>query len=556
MAEVIRMPLLSDTMTEGVIAEWLKKVGDTVKSGDILAEVETDKATMELENYADGTLLYVAADKGQAVEVNGVLAVVGKPGEDYQSLLDGGSANGSAPAEEKTEAPAAEPAPAAPAAPVKSESKAVDLSSIKATAVRMPLLSDTMTEGVIANWVKNVGDKIKNGDILAEVETDKATMELENYEDGTLLYVGVEAGQAAKVNQIIAIVGEEGANYQAILDAENGTAPAAEETKAEAPAEDSKEQAADATQSSDAEGRIKASPLAKSIAKDKGINLSDVTGSGENGRIVKKDLDTFTPAAKEASAPAAAAPAAAPAQPAAQPQKPVAVPEPAGEYEDLPVSSMRKTIARRLSESLYTAPHFYLTMEITMDKAIKLRSQLNEISPAKISFNDFTIKAAALALREHPAVNSSWLGDKIRRYKYINIGVAVAVEDGLVVPVIRNSDQKTLSTISTEVKDYAGKAKNKKLQPKDMEGSTFSISNLGMFGVEEFNPIINSPDSCILAVGGIKKTVAVNDAGEFYATNIMKVTLACDHRSVDGATGAAFLQTFKQLLEDPMRMLV
>ncbi|WP_420154575.1 pyruvate dehydrogenase complex dihydrolipoamide acetyltransferase [Siphonobacter sp.] len=555
MAEVIRMPLLSDTMTEGVIAEWLKKVGDTVKSGDILAEVETDKATMELENYADGTLLYVAADKGQAVEVNGVLAVVGKPGEDYQSLLDGGSANGSAPAEEKTEAPAAEPAPAAPVAPEKSESKAVDLSSIKATAVRMPLLSDTMTEGVIANWVKNVGDKIKNGDILAEVETDKATMELENYEDGTLLYVGVEAGQAAKVNQIIAIVGEEGANYQAILDAENGTAPAAEETKAEAPAEDSKEQAADATQSSDAEGRIKASPLAKSIAKDKGINLSDVTGSGENGRIVKKDLDTFTPAAKEASAPAAAAPAA-PAQPAAQPQKPVAVPEPAGEYEDLPVSSMRKTIARRLSESLYTAPHFYLTMEITMDKAIKLRSQLNEISPAKISFNDFTIKAAALALREHPAVNASWLGDKIRRYKYINIGVAVAVEDGLVVPVIRNSDQKTLSTISTEVKDYAGKAKNKKLQPKDMEGSTFSISNLGMFGVEEFNPIINSPDSCILAVGGIKKTVAVNDAGEFYATNIMKVTLACDHRSVDGATGAAFLQTFKQLLEDPMRMLV
>ena len=546
MAEVIRMPLLSDTMTEGVIAEWLKKVGDTVKSGDILAEVETDKATMELENYADGTLLYVAAEKGQAIAVNGVLAVVGQPGEDYQALLNGGAAPKAEAAPEVKE----EKAPEAPAAPAPAAAKpAVDLSTVKATAIRMPLLSDTMTEGVIANWVKKVGDKVKNGDILAEVETDKATMELENYEDGTLLYICVEAGAAAKVNQIIAIVGEEGANFQAILDAENGVAaPAAAEpaaAPAAAPAASGNGQAI-----ADADGRVKASPLAKSIAKDKGINLSDVTGSGENGRIVKRDLDSFTP--KPVAAPAASAPAAAPAPVAA----PVAVPAPAGEFEDLPVSQMRKTIARRLAESLYTAPHFYLTMEITMDKAIQLRTQLNEVASAKISFNDFTIKAAALALKQHPAVNASWLGDKIRRYHYINIGVAVAVEDGLVVPVVRNADQKTLSTISTEVKDYAGKAKNKKLQPKDMEGSTFSISNLGMFGIEEFNPIINSPDSCILAVGGIKKTVAVNDAGEFYATNIMKVTLACDHRSVDGATGAAFLQTFKQLLEDPMRMLV
>ncbi|MDR6195483.1 pyruvate dehydrogenase complex dihydrolipoamide acetyltransferase [Siphonobacter sp. SORGH_AS_0500] len=558
MAEVIRMPLLSDTMTEGVIAEWLKKVGDTVKSGDILAEVETDKATMELENYADGTLLYVAADKGQAIEVNGVLAVVGKPGEDYQSLLDGegGSSNGAA-AETKAEpAPAEQPKTTEEPKKAEAPKAAVDLSSIKATAVRMPLLSDTMTEGVIANWVVNVGDKVKSGDILAEVETDKATMELENYDDGVLLYIGVEAGKAAQVNQIIAIVGEEGANFQAILDAENGTSSAPAEAKEEAPAASVNGSSAEASQSSDAEGRIKASPLAKSIAKDKGINLSDVTGSGENGRIVKKDLDTFTPAAKEAPSPAAAAtPAAKPAAAAPAP-KPAAVPEPVGEYEDLPVTSMRKTIARRLSESLYTAPHFYLTMEITMDNAMKFRGQVNEVSPAKISFNDFAIKAAALALKQHPAVNASWLGDKIRRYKYINIGVAVAVEDGLVVPVVRNADQKTLSTISTEVKDYAGKAKSKKLQPKEMEGSTFSISNLGMFGVEEFNPIINSPDSCILAVGGIKKTVGVNDAGEFFVTNIMKVTLACDHRAVDGATGAAFLQTFKQLIEDPMRMLV
>ncbi|MFT4033810.1 MAG: pyruvate dehydrogenase complex dihydrolipoamide acetyltransferase [Siphonobacter sp.] len=543
MAEVIRMPLLSDTMTEGVIAEWLKKVGDKVKSGDILAEVETDKATMELENYADGTLLYVAADKGQAIAVNGILAVVGEPGEDYKGLLDG-----NAPAEATPQAESPAPEKSAPVEAAPQSSKAVDLSSIKAAAIRMPLLSDTMTEGVIASWQKKVGDKVKNGDILAEVETDKATMELENYEDGTLLYIGVDAGSAAKVNQIIAIVGEEGANYQAILDAENGGDPtaAAQEVPA-TPATNG--QAVESTQPADA--RVKASPLAKSIAKDKGINLSDVTGSGENGRIVKRDLDNFKSASAEAPKPAAASVA----QPTATPA-PAVVPAPAGEYEDIPVSQMRKTIARRLAESLYTAPHFYLTMEITMDKAIKLRSQLNEVSPAKISFNDFTIKAAALALKQHPAVNASWLGDKIRRYKYINVGVAVAIEDGLVVPVIRDADQKTLSTITTEVKDFAGKAKNKKIQPKDMEGSTFSVSNLGMFGVEEFNPIINSPDSCILAVGGIKKTVAVNDEGEFYATNIMKVTLACDHRAVDGATGAAFLQTFKQLMEDPMRMLV
>lgn len=589
MAEVIRMPLLSDTMTEGVIAEWLKKEGDTVKSGDILAEVETDKATMELENYADGTLLHVAVKKGEAVPVNGLLAVVGKPGEDIGPLLDGdapASETASTPSQPKPETtaeaavPAAEnpdvavktadvapeaPGPAggsAPAAP------RADLSTIKATAVRMPLLSDTMTEGVIASWQKKVGDKVKSGDTLAEVETDKATMELENYEDGTLLYVGVEAGKAAKVNDIIAIVGQEGANFQALLDAENGggtpAAPAIEtvtpETESTAsPNPTAAPQAAAAPQTAEkpvdgaaANSRIKASPLARTIAKDKGIDLTSVTGSGENGRIVKRDLDEAAAAPQPAAAqattrPAETAPAAAPAPTPAAAQ---------GDYEDIPVSQMRKTIARRLSESLYTAPHFFLTVEINMDKVMELRGQLNEASPVKLSFNDFVLKAAAVSLKQHPAVNAGWLGDKIRRYGYVNIGVAVAVEDGLLVPVVRNADQKSLSAIAAEVKDYAGRAKDKKLQPKDWEGSTFSISNLGMFGIEEFTAIINPPDACILAVGGIKQIVGVRPDGSFYPTNVMKVTLSCDHRAVDGATGAAFLQTFKQLLEAPMRILV
>ncbi|TDE16361.1 pyruvate dehydrogenase complex dihydrolipoamide acetyltransferase [Dyadobacter psychrotolerans] len=561
MAEVIRMPKMSDTMEEGVIAEWHKKVGDKIKSGEIIAEVETDKATMDLESYYDGTLLYIGVQKGDAVPIDGIMAVVGNEGEDYKSLLEGGSENGApkdaapAPAkeEEKPAAPAIEtatpekPAAAAPA-PAKSTEK------INAAIVRMPKMSDTMEEGTLVSWQKKVGDKVKSGDILAEVETDKATMELEAYEDGTLLYVGIKEGEAVPVDGIIAVIGEEGANVEALLARENGeaepeSAPAAEGAAKEAPAAEEK-----SVSVADSGDRIKASPLAKRLADEKGINISQVPGSGDNGRIVKRDVDEFKPAAKTEAPKAEAAPAAEAKAPA--PSAPASSSPATGDFTDTPVSQMRKTIARRLSDSLFTAPHFYVTMEIVMDKAIALRPQLNEVSPAKISFNDMVIKACAVALKQHPAVNSAWLGDKIRRYNYVNIGVAVAVDEGLLVPVIRDADKKTLSAISGEVKDLAGKAKDKKLQPKDWEGNTFSISNLGMFGVDEFTAIINPPDSCILAIGGIKKVAAFKEDGTVYPTNIMKVTISADHRVVDGALAAAFLNTVKKLLEEPMSMLV
>ncbi len=540
MAEVIRMPKMSDTMTEGVIAAWHKKVGDVIKSGDIIAEVETDKATMDLESYQEGTLLYIGVEKGAAVPVDGIMAIVGAPGEDYKALLDGGASEAqSTPAA----APAEQPAPAAEATPAPTAAAPAPAANVNATVVQMPKMSDTMTEGVLVAWLKKVGDKVKSGDILAEVETDKATMELENYEDGTLLYIGAKEGEAVPVDGVIAIIGEEGADYQALLN--GGSAPAAPEA---APAAPSAPAAAPQASDNGSDARVKASPLAKALAKDKGVDLTKITGSGEGGRIVKKDID----AAQAAPAPAA------PAAPAPAPEKaaPAPAPTPAGDYEDIPVSQMRKTIARRLSESLFTAPHFYLTMEITMDKAMELRGKINEVSPVKISFNDMVIKAAALALKQHPAVNSAWLGDKIRRYHYVNIGVAVAVDEGLLVPVVRDADKKVLSLIAGEVKDMAAKAKDKKLQPKDWEGNTFSISNLGMFGIDEFTAIINPPDSCIMAVGGIKKVAAFKEDGTIYPTNIMKVTLSCDHRVVDGATGSAFLQTFKKLLENPLGMLV
>jgi pyruvate dehydrogenase E2 component (dihydrolipoamide acetyltransferase) len=447
-----------------------------------------------------------------------------------------------------------------------------------AEIIKMPKMSDTMTEGVIAAWLKKVGDKVKSGDILAEVETDKATMELENYEDGTLLYIGAKDGESVAVDGVLAVIGEEGADVQALIGGQSGgTAPAAEAPKAEAaPAAEAPKAeaapapaaapaanaavAAPAAQPATATGRVFASPLAKRIAQDKGIDLGAVKGSGENGRIVSRDLENAQPGAAPQAAPAAQPAAAPQAAPAAEAPKaaPAAAPAPAaaeGTYTEVPVSQMRKVIARRLSESLFTAPHFYLTMEISMDKAIEARVRLNELSPVKLSFNDLVIKAAAVALKQHPAVNSSWLGDKIRTNKVYNIGVAVAVDEGLLVPVVRNADQKGLSAIAAEVKELAGKAKSKKLQPSEWEGSTFTISNLGMFGIDEFTAIINPPDACILAVGGIKETPVVRN-GQIEVGNIMKVTLSCDHRVVDGATGAAFLQTLKGLLEDPMRMLI
>ncbi len=540
MAEVIRMPKMSDTMTEGVIAAWNKKVGDVVKSGDILAEIETDKATMDMESYYDGTLLYIGVEKGQAVPVDAIMAVIGKPGEDYQSLINGNN---------KAATPSAEPAPVAETLTVVA-TPAVDTSNIKAKVVTMPLLSDTMTEGVIHTWLKKVGDKVKSGDILAEIETDKATMELEAYEDGTLLYIGVEAGQAAKINAVIAVIGEEGANYQALLSTATSVAapvPAATPSVTEvAKVVTSTPIATSPTdtplQASNNNGRILASPLAKKMAEEKGIKLTEVSGSGEGGRIIKSDVDNFTPKAQETSKATATT---------------IAVAAGVESFEEIPLTQMRKAIARSLADSQSSAVDFQLTMEICMDKAIQAREVMNQASPVKISFNDLVLKACGVALKKHPNVNSSWREDHIRRNAHVHIGMAVAIAEGLVVPVIRFADTLPLSVLAATTKDLGGKAKNGKLQPKDWEGNTFTVSNLGMFGIESFTSIINNPknESCILSVGGIKEIVAVKN-GQFYATNVMKVTLTCDHRVVDGATGAAFLVTLKELLEEPYKLLV
>jgi pyruvate dehydrogenase E2 component (dihydrolipoamide acetyltransferase) len=557
MAEVVKMPKMSDTMTEGVLAKWHKKVGDKIKSGDVMAEIETDKATMDFESFQDGTLLYIGVEEGKAVPVDTVIAVLGKEGEDYKAALaaDGGAA---APKAEEKPAPAADKAAAAPVAE-KPAAPAVDLSKIPATVIRMPALSDTMTEGIIEKWNFKVGDKVKSDDSLADVATDKATMEVVGYEAGTLLYIGPKEGEAAPVNGIIAIVGKEGTDITPLLQ-DAGAAPAADKSASpETPAEPAKEVAPAASESASADAddsRVKASPLARKIAKDKGINLTEVKGSAEGGRIVKKDVESFTPGAAKPAA--AAQPAAKPATssaPAKEAPK-VVIPEFTGteKFTEKPVSQMRKVIAKRLSESLFTAPHFYVTMSIDMDSAIEARNKINTYAPSKVSFNDLVLKATAIALKQHPVINSSWLGDKIRYNEHVNIGVAVAIEDGLLVPVVRFADGKSLSHISAEVKDFAAKAKAKKLQPSDWEGSTFTISNLGMFGVDEFTAIINPPDSCILAVSGIQAVPVVKN-GAVVPGNIMKLTLSCDHRTVDGASAAAFLNTLKALLEEPVRLL-
>ena len=552
MAEVVKMPKMSDTMTEGVLAKWHKKVGDKVKSGDVLAEIETDKATMDFESYQDGTLLYIGVEEGSAVPVDAVIAVLGKEGEDYKAVLaqDGG-------AEKKEEKPAEAAAPAKAEdkqpAPVAAATPKVDLSSIPATVIRMPALSDTMTEGVIEKWNFKVGDKVKSDDSLADVATDKATMEVVGYEAGTLLYIGPKEGEAAPVNGIIAIVGKEGTDITPLLqDAASAPAAAAPVEEAAAPeAQTSAPAAPEASASSADDSRVKASPLARKIAKDKGINLNDVKGSAEGGRIIRKDVEGYVAPAKTAAPATSTEAAAAPAK------APITLPTYTGEekFTERAVTQMRKAISRRLSESLFTAPHFYVTMSIDMDQAIAARIRINDIAPVKISFNDFVVKAVAVALKQHPAINSSFLGDKIRTNEHVHIGVAVAVDEGLLVPVVKFADGKSLSHISVEVKEFAGKAKAKKLQPAEMEGSTFTISNLGMFGVDEFTAIINTPNACILAVSGIQQVPVVKN-GAVVPGNVMKVTLSCDHRVVDGATGAAFLQTLKSLLEEPVRLLI
>lgn len=539
MAEAIKMPKMSDTMTEGVLAKWHKKVGDKVKPGDVIAEIETDKATMDFESFQEGVLLYIGVEEGKAVPVDALIAVVGSAGEDYKSILNAESSPAAVEVEIEKTPTAVSETPSSPA---------IDTSKIPAMVIRMPALSDTMTEGVINKWNFKVGDKIKSDDSLADVETDKATMEVVGYEEGTLLYLSVKEGEAVPVNGIIAIVGKEGTDITPLLSAGNQTAAPSAETKS-APVAVVADQIATPVKETSAstpnDSRVKASPLAKKLAQDKGINLNDVKGSAEGGRIIKKDIEDFKPSVQ-------AAPVAVSAEKAVAP----AIPQFSGEekFTEKPVSQMRKVIAKRLAESLFTAPHFYLTMSIDMDQAMQARAKINEYAPTKVSFNDLVLKACAVALKQHPVINSSWLGDKIRYNEHVNIGVAVAVEDGLLVPVVRFADGKSLTHISAEVKDFAGRAKAKKLQPADWEGSTFTISNLGMFGIDEFTAIINPPDACILAVGGISQIPVVKN-GQVVPGNVMKVTLSCDHRVVDGASGAAFLQTLKALLEEPVRLL-
>ena len=546
------MPRLSDTMTEGTVAAWLKNVGDKISEGDILAEIETDKATMEFESFHSGTLLYIGVQEGETADVDSVLAIIGEEGEDYQALL-----NGDTKEEKSTEKKATEDK-----SPVENEEVADQKPSqeeqVKTTEIpagveiiTMPRLSDTMTEGTVASWLKKVGDKISEGDILAEIETDKATMEFESFYSGNLLHIGIQEGESAPVDSVLAIIGPEGTDVSAVL--AGGTSSKSVQTHAndknEKKEETNKVESSneESNKESSSTDRIFASPLARKIAEDKGINLSEVKGSGENGRIVKQDVENYTPQSKSTTSQA-------PSATVSEVKASSAVTKGEVHAEEVKNSQMRKTIARRLSESKFTAPHYYLTIEINMDNAIESRKIINALPDTKVSFNDMVVKACAMALKKHPQVNSSWTDAATIINHHVNVGVAVAVEDGLVVPVINHTDLLSLSQIGAAVKDLAGKARNKKLQPKEMEGSTFTVSNLGMFGIEEFTSIINQPNSAILSVGAIVEKPVVKN-GQIVVGNTMKVTLACDHRTVDGATGAEFLQTLKHFIENPVTML-
>lgn len=550
MAEVINMPRLSDTMEEGTVATWLKQVGDKVEEGDILAEIETDKATMEFESFHEGTLLHIGVHEGETTKVDELLAIIGEEGEDISSLLNGG-----------------ETASETPKATQEDDSTQDDSVTASAeipegvTVVTMPRLSDTMEEGTVATWLKHVGDEVEEGEILAEIETDKATMEFESFQSGTLLYVGLNEGDSAKVDSLLAIIGPAGTDVSGIV--ANFGSEASAPAKAEAtPAENTKTEAApkeavkvEATQTTTTtSGRLFISPLARKIAEEKGINLSQVTGSGENGRIVKRDIENFTPVAVAPTA--APVTESAPAPEAAPAKKAYVQPVVNGEesFEEVKNSQIRKVIAKRLTESKYSAPHYYLNVEFDMDNAIAARKQINALPDTRVSFNDMLIKACAFALRKHPKVNSQWFDDKIKLNHHVHIGVAVAIPDGLVVPVVKFANELSLQETANSVKDYAVRAIGNKLTPAEMSGSTFTISNLGKFGIESFTSIINQPNSAILSVGAIIQKPVVKN-GEIVVGNTMKLTLACDHRTVDGATAAEFLQTLKQYVENPITML-
>ncbi|MCD8401921.1 pyruvate dehydrogenase complex dihydrolipoamide acetyltransferase [Tenacibaculum finnmarkense] len=547
MATIINMPRLSDTMEEGVVASWLKNVGDSIEEGDILAEIETDKATMEFESFHEGVLLHIGVQEGGSAPVDTLLAIIGEQGEDIAALLNGGTA-----AATIEEAPKAEAVVNEQVA-VKSEAVAMPAGVV---VINMPRLSDTMEEGTVASWLKSVGDTIEEGDILAEIETDKATMEFESFNEGVLLHIGVQEGEAAPVDTLLAIIGKQGTDVATVLSALNsGNASVSADVKSEektaskeeATKVTSKEQvkvAAETVTTTTSGGRIFASPLAKKIAKDKGFKLADIKGSGENGRIVKKDVENYTPAAVKVEAPVAVK------------KENLANFAIAGEENTLEVknSQMRKAIAKALKNSKFDAPHFYLNIEVDMDNAMASRKIINAVPDTKVSFNDMVVKACAMALKKHPNVNTSWTDNTTLFHSHVHIGVAVAVDEGLVVPVVKHTDALSLTQIGASVRDLAGKARNKKISPAEMQGSTFTVSNLGMFGIESFTSIINQPNSAILSVGAIVQKPVVKN-GEIVVGNTMKLTLACDHRTVDGAVGAQFLQTLKTFVENPVTML-
>jgi len=556
MATVITMPRLSDTMTEGTVATWLKKVGDKINEGDILAEIETDKATMEFESFNSGTLLHIGIPEGETASIDALLAIIGDEGEDISELLkEKPSSETKSEEKEDTKAEKAE-APKAEEKPAK-ESKSNEVPK-GVVVVTMPRLSDTMTDGTVATWLKKVGDKISEGDILAEIETDKATMEFESFNAGTLLFIGIKEGETAPVDSLLAIIGPEGTDVSGVAEGFSSGDADQKESSEDNSKEDKtvetneeKSETKSVSESNTSNGRIFASPLAKKIAEEKGINLNNVKGSGENGRIVKSDVEQFTPAKHETEAESM--------QETAPTQTQAAAPKmvvPAGEVvvEEVKNSQMRKVIAKRLAESKFTAPHYYLKIEVAMDDAMQSRIVINALPDTKVSFNDLVIKASAMALKKHPKVNSQWKEDVTIINHHVNIGVAVAVEDGLVVPVLKFTDLMSLTQIGGSVRDLAGRAKNKKLQPAEMEGSTFTVSNLGMFGITEFTSIINQPNSAILSVGAIVEKPIVKN-GQIVVGNTMMLTLACDHRTVDGATGAQFLQTLKNYIENPVTML-
>ena len=543
------MPRLSDTMTEGTVATWLKKVGDKISEGDMLAEIETDKATMEFESFNEGTLLYIGIQAGETAPIDSLLAIIGNEGEDISALIIPPTPEGGATKVEEKIAPVENNIPVSTPSPSGKVGMGIPAGVV---VVTMPRLSDTMTEGTVATWLKKVGDKVSEGDMLAEIETDKATMEFESFNEGTLLYIGIQEGETAPIDSLLAIIGPAGTDVSGII-ASGGPAPVAVATE-EAKAAPAAQTAAPVVQEAPADGqRILASPLAKKIASEKGIQLTQVKGTGENGRITKSDVENFTPASSPQVADNKVQ------EVAPTKTETIAAPKPyvpAGQIatEEIKNSQMRKIIAKRLAESLFTAPHYNLVIEVTMDEAMKSRAIINSVPDTKVSFNDMVIKASALALKKHPKINSQWTAESIIINYHVNIGVAVAVEDGLVVPVLPFTDGMSLSQIGTSVRDLAGRAKNKKLLPTEMEGSTFTISNLGMFGITEFNSIINQPNSAILSVGAIVEKPVVKN-GQIVVGNTMMLSLACDHRTIDGATGAQFLQTLKQYIENPVTML-